>query len=41
MLTRYGVPFLIWLDDVVMEEGHRQFHAFWNYVREWRGLLEV
>lgn len=41
MLTKYGVPFLIWLDEDVLPQAHDYLDAFTDYVTAWRLLLEV
>lgn len=41
VLTKYGIPFLIWLDEVVLPETRGVIEQFQEYVWNWRELLEV
>lgn len=40
MLTQIGLPFLRWLDTVVLPEAHEVLSDFQAYVGSWRNLLE-
>lgn len=40
MLTHYGLPFLAWLDEVLLPEAHNVLDEFREYVTRWRELLE-
>lgn len=39
MLTRWGVPLLLWLDDELLPEARHQLDALAGYVAAWRELL--
>lgn len=41
MLTRYGVPFLVWVDEVVLPAAVGELLGLQSYVRRWRELLDV
>lgn len=41
MLTKYGVDFLIWLDEEVIPEAYDTLDRLSDFVGAWRKLLGV
>jgi len=41
MLTEYGVPFLIWMDEKAIPKAYDALDWFADYTGRWRKLLGV